>query len=154
MRESREELEQAIEAALSREFPEVELVDLELRGGSAGTLTVFVDRAGGVDLDLCTAVSRALEGLRERYALEVSSPGLDRRLRRPQHFAAAVGEEVAVRLEEPLDGRRNFRGTLVAAAPTTITVSSSDGVEVALPLSGIAKAHVVYNHETDGGHRE
>jgi ribosome maturation factor RimP len=154
MRESREELEQTIEAVLSREFPEVELVDLELRGGGAGTLTLFIDRAGGVDLELCTAVSQALEGLRERHALEVSSPGLDRRLRRPKHFAAVVGSEIAVRLEQPQGGRRNFRGTLVAACDTTITLSSAEGGETTLPLGGIAKAHVVYNYDTDGGHRE
>ena len=89
MRESREELESMIEATLAGRFPEVELVDLEVRGGPGGTLTLFIDRPGGVDLELCGAVSAALDDLRARYSLEVSSPGLDRRLRKPAHFAAA-----------------------------------------------------------------
>ena len=115
MREKREELEAIIEATLAERFPEVELVDLEVRGGPAGTLTLFIDRPGGVDLELCAAVSQALDDVRERYALEVSSPGLDRRLRKPAHFAAALGRDVAVKMDEPQDGRSNFRGVLAAA---------------------------------------
>ncbi len=154
MSEQRAELEAVIDAALAEHFPEVELVDLEIRGGGSPTLTLFVDRPGGVDLDLCAAVSQAFDDLRERYALEVSSPGLDRRLRKPGHYAAALGRDVGVRLEEPLDGRRNFRGVLQAADETSITLAVAEGGVVVLPLAGIAKAHVVYNHDTDGGHRE
>ncbi len=153
MKESRDELETSIAAALAAPFPEVEVVDLELRGSPAATLTVFIDRPGGVDLDLCTAVSRALDDLRGRYALEVSSPGLDRRLRKPAHFAAAVGEAVVVRLTTPQDGRRTFRGVLVAAEPDSICVESG-GELVKLPLAALAKAHVVYDFAKDGGHRE
>jgi ribosome maturation factor RimP len=153
MRESREELEAMIEATLAARFPEVELVDLELRGGPAGTLTLFVDRPGGVDLELCAAVSQALDDVRERHALEVSSPGLDRRLRKPAHFAAARGRDVAVKLAAPRDGRSNFRGVLTASDATSVTLDLAEG-GVTLPLDGIAKAHVVYNFDTDGGHRE
>jgi ribosome maturation factor RimP len=154
MRESRAQLETEIEATLVARFPEVELVDLEVRGGSSGTLTLFIDRAGGVDLDLCAAVSAALEGVRERYSLEVSSPGLDRRLRKPAHFAAALKREVAVKTATPHDGRSNFRGRLAAAGDESVTLELDDGGSVTLPLDGIARAHVVYDFETDGGHRE
>jgi ribosome maturation factor RimP len=153
MRESREELHASIEAALAAKFPDVEVVDLELRGAPAATLTVFIDRPGGVDLDLCAAVSEALDEVRERFALEVSSPGLDRRLRKPAHFAAAVGKEVVVRLATAHDGRRVFRGLLVAAQPDSITLESG-GERVTLPLAALAKAHVVYDFAKDGGHRE
>jgi ribosome maturation factor RimP len=154
MREKREELEAVIEAALKERFPDVELVDFEVRGQGAPTLTLFVDRPGGVDLDLCAAVSQSLDELRERYALEVSSPGLDRRLRKPEHFAAQVGREVAVHLAQPVDGRRNFRGVLVEAGDRSVTLKLEGGDSVTLPLDALGKAHVVYNHETDGGQRE
>jgi ribosome maturation factor RimP len=154
MRESREELESTIVATLGAQFPEVELVDLEVRGSSSATLALFIDRPGGVDLELCAAVSQALEGLRERYALEVSSPGLDRRLRKPAHFAEALGQEVVVKLTAAHDGRRNFRGVLVAAGPDSITLESADGENATLPLAALAKAHVVYDFANDGGHRE
>jgi ribosome maturation factor RimP len=153
MRESREELESMIEAALAERFPEVELVDLEVRGGPGGTLTLFVDRPGGVDLELCGAVSAALDDVRARYSLEVSSPGLDRRLRKPAHFAAVLGREVAVKLAAPRDGRSNFRGVLTAADEASVTLDLGDG-SATLPLPDIAKAHVVYNFDEDGGQRE
>jgi ribosome maturation factor RimP len=154
MREKRETLEATIEAALAERFPDVELVDFEVRGQPAATLTLFIDRQGGVDLDLCSAVSQSLEELRERYALEVSSPGLDRRLRKPAHFAAVLGSEVAVSLARPIDGRRNFRGSLAAVEDQSITLTLEGGDSATLPLDALGKAHVVYNHDTDGGHRE
>jgi ribosome maturation factor RimP len=154
MRKSREELEAMIEATLAERFPGVELVDLEVRGGSAGTLALFVDQLGGVDLELCAAVSQALDDVRESYALEVSSPGLDRRLRKPDHFAAAIGRDVAVKLAQARGGRSNFRGVLAEAGEAAITLVLADGDRVTLPLADIAKAHVVYNFDTDGGHRE
>lgn len=154
MRESKEKLEATIAAILALRFPEVELVDTEVRGGRDGTLTVFVDRPGGVDLDLCAAISRELDEVRDRYGLEISSPGLDRRLARPAHFAAQVGREVAIRLKAPRGGRSNFRGRLAAADDAQVTLELGDGERVALPLDGIAKAHVVYNFDSDGGHRE
>ena len=153
MRQKREELETEIEAALTARLPDVELVDFEVRG-QPPTLTLFVDRPGGVDLELCASVSQALEDLRERYALEVSSPGLDRRLRKPEHFAAQLGREVAVHLTQPVDGRRNFRGVLAAADQDSVTLTLEGGDSVTLSLAALGKAHVVYNHERDGGQRE
>lgn len=149
MRETREDLEARIEAALAAHFPDVELVDFEVRGGSARTLTLFIDRPAGVDLELCGAVSHALEDLRERYDLEVSSPGLNRRLRKPAHFAAAVGRDVAVATSQPLQGRRNYRGVLLAAGEATITLDLGHDGRVELPLAAVAKAHVVHNFESE-----
>lgn len=143
-----------VEAKLAQRFPEVELVDLEVRGGATGTVTLFIDSPAGVDLDLCAAVSEAFDHLRERYTLEVSSPGLDRRLRKPAHFAAALGRDVAVTLTAPREGRRNFRGELTAAGMSSITLALAEGGEVTLPLAGVARAHVVYNFDSDGGRRE
>jgi ribosome maturation factor RimP len=153
MREKREQLEAEIEAALNGPFPDVELVDFEVRG-QPPILTLFIDRPDGVDLDLCASVAQSLEELRERYALEVSSPGLDRRLRKPRHFAAQVGREVAVQMAQPVEGRRNFRGVLTTADEQAITLTLEGGASATLPLDALGRAHVVYNHETDGGHRE
>lgn len=154
MRESREELEATVAAMLAVRFPEVELVDLEIRGSPATTVTLFIDRPGGVDLDLCAAVSQALDDLRERFTVEVSSPGLNRRLRKPAHFAAALGQQIVVKLAAAHDGRRNFQGVLVAAGPDSITVESANGESATLPLAILARAHVVYDFADDGGHRE
>jgi len=153
VREGKQQLAEEIEAELARAFPEVELVDLDV-STAAGTLTLYIDRPGGVDLELCAAVTAALDELRERYALEVSSPGLDRRLRTARHFAAAVGEQVAVRLAAPRDGRSNFRGVLTAADEVCITLALADGGSVYLPLPDVATAHVVYDFEKNGGRRE
>jgi ribosome maturation factor RimP len=153
MREKREQLEAEIEAGLAERFPDVELVDFEVRG-QPPILTLFIDQPGGVDLDLCAAVSQALEELRERYVLEVSSPGLDRRLRKPEHFRAQLGREVAVQAAHPIEGRRNFRGVLAAVDDQSLTLTLEGGGSVTLPFDALGRAHVVYNHETDGGHRE
>ena len=98
-------------------------------------------------------MSAALDDVRASYSLEVSSPGLDRRLRKPAHFAAALGREVAVKLAAPREGRSNFRGVLVAADEDSVTLDLGDG-SATLPLPDIAKAHVVYNFDKDGGRRE
>jgi ribosome maturation factor RimP len=154
MRESRAQLETQIEATLDARFPEVELVDLEVRGGPSPALTLFIDRPGGVDLELCAAVSQALDEVRERYALEVSSPGLDRRLRKPAHFAAVIGREVIVKLAAPQQGRTNFRGVLREAGDEAVIMELPGEGEVTLPLAAIARANVVYNFDSDGGHSE
>jgi ribosome maturation factor RimP len=147
MRRSRHELEAAVERTLAAGFPEVELLDLEVKG--VDRLAVYIDRPGGVDLDLCAAVSTALDELRSDYALEVSSPGLDRPLRKAAHFAAAVGREVAVRTTAPVDGRSNFRGTLVGADEASFTMELADGGgEVTLAVADVARARVVHSFDT------
>ncbi len=150
--ESKEDLVASIERTLARGFPDVEVVDLDV--SPAAALTVYIDRPGGVDLDVCAAVSGALDELRERYALEVSSPGLHRRLRTATHFAGALGRQVAVKLASPRDGRSNFRGVLTAADAESVTLALTSGGVTSLPLREIASAHVVYDFATNGGRRE
>lgn len=99
----------------------LELVDVEIVGdGPGAAVRVFVDREGGVRLRDCESVSRRLGAVLDvedpvagPYTLEVSSPGLERRLKRPKDFAACRGKRVKVHLSEPVDGSRNFRGVLV-----------------------------------------
>ncbi|WP_295445904.1 ribosome maturation factor RimP [uncultured Thiodictyon sp.] len=99
-----------------------ELVGVEhfQRGGGASTLRVYIDHARGINLDDCTAVSQQLSGVLDvedplpgHYDLEVSSPGLDRPLVFPEHFARFVGQRIKLRLAEKVEGRRNLEGVLL-----------------------------------------
>ena len=100
---------------------DLELVDVEMR---SGVLLVTVDRPGGVDLEALTEANRAVSGVLDeldpipgRYSLEVSSPGVERTLRTPDHFSGAVGETVSVKTRPQVPGDRRLRGRLVAAGP-------------------------------------
>ena len=131
----------------------LELVDVELSGA---TVRVTVDRDGGVDLDALAdanrAVSRALDRLDPisgRYTLEVSSPGLERRLRQPPHFARCIGQRVAVKTAEPVLGSRRLEGTLVGANDSEIELlvdAEGEGAQtVRLPLGSVVRAHTVFS---------
>ena len=128
--------------------------DIEHRGS---TLRVLVDRDGGADMDQITratkAISRALDEedpLAGHYTLEVSSPGLERPLRRPDHFVGAVGETVTVKRVAGVEGERRVQGTLTAADDDGITVAVATDDDVA-PLQvrydEIEKARTVFDWE-------
>jgi len=140
---SERQLAEEIEATVLAARPEVEIVEVSVNEPQH-VVRVAIDRPGGVDLALCEEITGVLRAVRERYALEVSSPGLDRPLTKPAHFARAVGETVRIQLREPLDGRRNVTGTLVAAAPDTVRVALSDGGELDLPLAAVGKSNIVW----------
>lgn len=126
-----------------------ELWELEYSAGRGnGCVRLYIDAAGGVTLDDCERVSRAVSDVLDaedpvpgRYALEVSSPGLDRPLRTTAHFARFLGETVFVETLQPVDGRRRYQGRLVAAGPETIEIEV-DGRRCVLPVAGIRKAHL------------
>jgi ribosome maturation factor RimP len=139
-------LQHEIESTLATRLPEVEVVLAERP--SPNQLRVVIDRPGGVDIELCERVSRELAPLRTQYALEVSSPGLDRPLVKPEHYRRAVGERVAVRTEAPVDGRRRFDGGLMAADADGIEIDQ-DGRPVRIRYADIRRSHVVY--EPAGG---
>jgi ribosome maturation factor RimP len=128
-----------------------ELSDLELKlGRRDGLLRLFIDRQpDGIGLEDCETVSRQVSALLDvedpipgHYRLEVSSPGLDRRLTKLAHYQRFVGAEVRVKLRFPLDGRRNYRGTLRAASEKDIEVEV-DGQKHTLPMANIESARLV-----------
>ncbi|MFN8035733.1 MAG: ribosome maturation factor RimP [Acidimicrobiia bacterium] len=127
------------------------LFDVELTGsGRARTVRVLVDRDGGIDLDAIADATRAISplldeapGLDGAFTLEVSSPGLERPLRRPEHFAAAIGTEVSVRYRTLAGSIDRVRGVLVAADGTSCTVRV-DGDETQIPYDQLAQARTVF----------
>jgi len=124
-----------------REFdPDVELVALERP--SAGTLRLFIDRPGGVDLGLCEAVTKELRFLNESYSLEVSSPGVERPLTKPEHFRRFLGRKVRVKTREAIEGQRNFKGTLADADDEAVTVAA-EGTAVRIPFSRVERSNLV-----------
>jgi ribosome maturation factor RimP len=115
-----------IEARLAEAEPEVEVLLAEIVGGRL--VRLFIDHPDGVTLELCERVTRELPEVRERYALEVSSPGAERPLTKPEHFHRFVGRRARVRTRGDHDGRRSFTGELLGATDETITVAADTGV--------------------------
>ncbi len=140
-----------------------ELVEVEwVRGVGRFTLRVFIDKAGGVNVDDCQLVSRTIEPILDvedfiepAYELEVSSPGLDRPLRTPEHFARYAGQRVHVKAYGPIAGtaegsppRKNWTGALRGFADGAVLVDV-DGVLHRIPHDQIAKANLEYDVEAD-----
>jgi ribosome maturation factor RimP len=127
-----------------------ELADLELRlSGRDSVVRVFIDKPQGVGLEDCEAVSRQVSAVLDvedpvpgHYVLEVSSPGLDRKLTKPAHYRRYVGDDVRVQLRVPLEGRKKFRGKLLAASEDTIQIEV-DGQVHELPIATIDTARLV-----------
>jgi ribosome maturation factor RimP len=137
-----------IEARLATDEPDIEVVLAELVGGD--TLRLFIDHPDGVTLAVCERVTRRLAPLRERYALEVSSPGTDRPLTRPAHFQRFLGRRARVRTREAHEAGtaearrrvRSFTGELVGASDTEVTVAADGGV-VSIPYADILRSNLV-----------
>ncbi len=125
------------------------LWEIECSPGQGNALVrLYLDADAGISVDDCARVSRAVSEVLDaedpiagEYTLEVSSPGLERPLRTPEHFGRFVGETVFIELAQPVDGRRRFKGPLTAAGLATIEVEV-DGQRHVLPVSGIRKAHL------------
>ena len=118
-----------IEARLAETEPSVEVILAEVAGGRL--VRLFIDHPDGVTLDLCERVTRALPEVRERYALEVSSPGAERPLTKPEHFRRFVGRRARVRTrgdQAGTDSRRSFTGELLGATDDAVTVAADTGV--------------------------
>lgn len=126
------------------------------------TLRVYLDQeggGGGVDLDVLAQVSRQLGDLLDvhdivpgRYTLEVSSPGVNRRLRVPDQFRRYIGQRVRVRATEPIEGRRTFTGVLRGVDASGVTVAA-DGREEFVPFALIAHANYEHDFSAERGRR-
>ncbi len=135
-----ENLRDEIETRLAEREPGVELVELERP--AAESLRLYIDHPDGVNLALCERVTGHLRDLLARYSLEVSSPGLDRPLTKPEHFRRYVGRQVRVRTREAIEGRRSFTGRLAGANESAVRVEDAIG-PVEIPLSGIRRSNLV-----------
>jgi ribosome maturation factor RimP len=127
-----------------------ELMDLEAKlSGGSGILRVFIDKPDGIGVEDCEKVSLAVSALLDvedpvpgHYDLEVSSPGLDRKLTKVEHFQRFEGETIKVQMRFPIDGRRRFRGTLVSSNDENIVVEV-DGESHSLSMVAIDTARLV-----------
>ena len=126
----------------------LEIYDVEAAGG---VVRVMVDRPGGVDLDTIALATRLIsreldhaDPIPGRYTLEVTSPGIERPLRTPEHFRRAVGEIVNVRTHPHAEGERRARGRLGAAGDDGITVTTDDGTERFIRFGDIERARIVF----------
>lgn len=136
----------------------LELVEVEYRREPQGwVLRLFVDREAGITIDDCTQVNRVVGDLLDvadpishAYHLEVSSPGLDRPLRKRQHFEREVGKVIRVVAKEPIDNRKKFQGILVSAESENITLDC-DGQRFTIPLVQVERARLRY-FETEQRH--
>ena len=99
------------------------------------SLRLYIDHPDGVGLELCERVTLQVRDLLGDYALEVSSPGLDRPLVKPEHFARFVGHQARIRTEQPIDGRRSFTGRLTAADAEAVSIESAgETIEIRFDL--------------------
>ena len=133
-------IQRDIEAQLAASEPDVEVLLAEVVGGS--TVRLFIDHPEGVTLGLCERVTKALPELRERFALEVSSPGTERPLSKPQHFHRYLGRRARVRTRDAVDGHRSFTGELVGASEDAVTIAAETGV-VAIPYAEIHRSNLI-----------
>jgi ribosome maturation factor RimP len=135
-----EPLQSDIEQRLSTTEPDVEVLACEKAGPER--LRLFIDHPNGVDLALCERVTKQLTDLLNEYALEVSSPGPERPLSKPDHFRRFLGRRARVRLRQPRDGHKSFTGELVGASDDEVTVAADTGV-VSIPYSEINRSNLI-----------
>lgn len=144
---TRDQLQETIEDRIRAFNPDVELVALERP--SAGTIRLFIDRPGGVDLALCEDVTRELRDLLEQYSLEVSSPGIERPLTKPEHFRRFLGRRARVKTLDAIDGQRNFTGTLADADEEAVVVAVEERA-VRIPIDRIKRSNLIADFNFGG----
>jgi ribosome maturation factor RimP len=152
-------LQSEIENRLAASEPEVEVLLAEMSGS---TLRLFIDHPDGVTLAVCERVTRQLAEYRDRYSLEVSSPGQDRPLTKPQHYTRFLGRHARVRLRDAqLDGagaahtseagrragrrpagHKSLTGELVGASERDVTIAARDGI-ITIPYEEIARSNLI-----------
>ena len=137
-----EQIQNTVEDRLRNQEPAVELLALERPASER--LRLVIDRPGGVDIALCERVTNLLRDLLESYALEVSSPGPERPLTKPEHFRRFLGRRVRVRTREEVAGHKSFTGRLTDADDETVSVDSGDG-PVSIPLAAVRRSNLLPN---------
>jgi ribosome maturation factor RimP len=135
------QLEQELAGRIEERVPGTEVLAVELLGPER--FCVYIDHPKGVDHALCERVTRELEDYRREYAIDVSSPGLERPLRKPKHFGNVLGRKVAVRTAAEIGGRRRFRGQVLAADERAVSVGATGGDAVLIPYEQIVRGNLI-----------
>ncbi|MEA2272943.1 MAG: ribosome maturation factor RimP [Solirubrobacteraceae bacterium] len=140
-------VQENVETRLAAAEPEIDVLLAEVMPG--GLLRIFIDHPDGVSLALCERVTRSLGDLREQYSIEVSSPGVERPLTKPDHFRRFLGRRARVRTRDAhtaqgaqAEARKTFTGELVGASDDEVTLAAPDGI-VAIPYADIHRSHLV-----------
>ncbi|MCX7831943.1 MAG: ribosome maturation factor RimP [Actinobacteria bacterium] len=147
-----EQVENLIERVLESEG--IEIVDIEyVPAPKGGRLTIYIDKEGGVDIDTCARVSELISPIldttdifKSRYYLEVSSPGIERRIKKRRDFERFKGREVRVETKVPVDGRRNFKGIISDVFEKSFVIAEESG-EHEIRFDDIKKANLVVDIE-------
>ena len=135
-----EAIAEDVERVLGAAMPAIDVVDVKVLPG--GVMRVLIDLPGGVDHERCAEAGRALVAFREKYALEISSPGIPRPLTKPAHYERFIGREAELRFHTVYEGRRRIRGELVEADAERVVVRDVDGA-LEIPFAAISRAHLV-----------
>jgi ribosome maturation factor RimP len=136
VRDREKTLEREIAQAVEPAVPGTEVLAVELSGPER--FTVFIDHPQGVDHGLCARVTDVLRGYLDRYTVDVSSPGVQRPMRKREHFANAVGRRVSLRTPD----RKRVRGEVVLAGERAVTVRAADG-ELEIPYDDIIRGNLI-----------
>jgi ribosome maturation factor RimP len=134
------QLEQELTGRIERRVPGTEVLAVELLGPER--FCVYIDHPKGVDHALCEQVTRELDDYRREYAIDVSSPGLERPLRKPAHFERFVGRRVAVRTAREIAGRKRFKGELIGADAQAVHLAT-DPQPVDIPYDEIVRGNLI-----------
>ena len=122
----------------------------KLQQGRQVVLKIYIESAEGINVDDCARVSRQVSAILDvedpipgEYMLEVSSPGVERRLFKPEHFNVCKGEKVQITLRQAFDGRRKFKGLLCGLEDEEVVIRVDDAQEIVLPMDSIERARVL-----------
>src|SRR5262245_54900424 len=139
--EKERELTREVAETVERQIAGVEVLAVELL--SPARFCVYIDHPRGVDHALCERVTDLLRGYLDRYTIDVSSPGVERPLRKPAHFRKAVGRKVSLRTATEFDGRKRFRGELLSADEQTLSLGAEGGKAVFIPYDSIVRGNLI-----------
>jgi ribosome maturation factor RimP len=134
------QLTDEIGSRVEHDLPGVEVLAVEL--ANPDRFVVYVDHAEGVDHALCVRVTDVLRDYLREYTVDVSSPGVERPLRKARHFARVIGRTVSIRVSEPIEGRSKFKGQMKDAGADALTLVV-DGNDVYIPYDAIVRGNLI-----------
>lgn len=134
------QLERELAGRIEKRVPGTEVLAVELLGPER--FCIYIDHPKGVDHALCERVTRELDDYRQEYAIDVSSPGIERPLRKPEHFGRYVGRRVALRTAREIAGRKRFKGQLIGADEQAVHLAT-EPQPVDIPYDQIVRGNLI-----------